>query len=82
VRSLRYGQVAGSLLSRRGGEAPVHERFRRISAALAIEVVNAETPRRLPLGQMAIDHIRTRLLTHREELEAWVTLSSSGDFPD
>jgi NAD(P)-dependent dehydrogenase (short-subunit alcohol dehydrogenase family) len=50
-------------------------------AALAIiEAVEAEDPPlRLPLGGMALDHIRAKLKGQLEELDEWSTLSASTD---
>ena len=39
-----------------------------------------EPPRRLPLGKMAIENIRTKLDGQLKELESWAELSASSDF--
>jgi hypothetical protein len=44
-------------------------------------VESADPPRRLPLGEMAFDHIRTRLTAQLEQLEAWAQLGAMSDFP-
>jgi NAD(P)-dependent dehydrogenase (short-subunit alcohol dehydrogenase family) len=52
-------------------------------AALAIvrAVESEKPPLRLPLGKMALDHIRTALADRLEELEAWADVGASADFP-
>lgn len=51
------------------------------AAQAIIEVVEAENPPlRLPLGQMALDHIRAALDAETRELEAWAHLSATTDF--
>lgn len=51
------------------------------AAQAIIEVVEAEDPPlRLPLGQMALDHIRAALDAEMRELEAWAHLSATTDF--
>ena len=53
------------------------------AARLIMEVVEAnEPPLRLPLGHMALDHIRARLRAQLEELEAWAEVGAKSDFPD
>jgi hypothetical protein len=37
---------------------------------------------RLPLGQIALDHIRAALDAEAKELDAWAHVSASADFPD
>ncbi|WFP62639.1 oxidoreductase [Mesorhizobium sp. WSM4904] len=52
------------------------------AAQVIIEVVEAENPPlRLPLGQIAIDHIRAALDAEARELDAWAHVSTSVDFP-
>jgi NAD(P)-dependent dehydrogenase (short-subunit alcohol dehydrogenase family) len=52
------------------------------AARAIIQVVEAaEPPRRLPLGEMALERIRAKLQGQLEELEAWAELSASSDFP-
>jgi NAD(P)-dependent dehydrogenase (short-subunit alcohol dehydrogenase family) len=52
------------------------------AARAIVDVVEAPNPpRRLPLGTMALDHIRAKLKGQLEELEAWAELSASSDFP-
>jgi NAD(P)-dependent dehydrogenase (short-subunit alcohol dehydrogenase family) len=52
------------------------------AARAIVEAVEApDPPRRLPLGTMALDHIRAKLRGQLEELEAWAELSASSDFP-
>jgi hypothetical protein len=47
-----------------------------------VEAVEARNPPlRLPLGQMAIDHIRAALDAESKELDAWAHLSVTADFP-
>lgn len=51
------------------------------AAQAIIEVVEAENPPlRLPLGQIALDHIRTVLDAEARELEAWAYLGAGTDF--
>ena len=53
------------------------------AARAIIEAVEADDPpRRLPLGQMAVDSIRTKLSAQLDELEQWSELSASSDFPE
>jgi NAD(P)-dependent dehydrogenase (short-subunit alcohol dehydrogenase family) len=53
------------------------------AARAIIEAVEAdEPPRRLPLGQMAVDNIRTKLSAQLDELDQWSQLSASSDFPE
>lgn len=53
-------------------------------AALAIvQVVESERPPlRLPLGRMALDHIRAALDAERKELDAWAEVGAAADFPE
>jgi NAD(P)-dependent dehydrogenase (short-subunit alcohol dehydrogenase family) len=52
------------------------------AACAIVDAVEADAPpRRLPLGTMALDHIRAKLTSQLEELEAWAELSASTDFP-
>ncbi|WGD49091.1 oxidoreductase [Bradyrhizobium sp. CB1650] len=51
------------------------------AAQAIIEVVEAENPPlRLPLGQIALDHIRAMLDAEARELETWAHLSATTDF--
>lgn len=51
------------------------------AAQAIIEVVEAENPPlRLPLGQIALDHIRAALDAEARELETWAHLSATTDF--
>jgi NAD(P)-dependent dehydrogenase (short-subunit alcohol dehydrogenase family) len=51
------------------------------AARAIIQAVEAEDPPlRLPLGQMALDHIRAALDAEAKELEIWAHLSSTTDF--
>jgi NAD(P)-dependent dehydrogenase (short-subunit alcohol dehydrogenase family) len=52
-------------------------------AALAIiQAVEAKKPPlRLPLGRMAVDHIRAVLGGRLEELDAWAEVAAAADFP-
>jgi NAD(P)-dependent dehydrogenase (short-subunit alcohol dehydrogenase family) len=51
------------------------------AARAIVDAVEADAPpRRLPLGTMALDHIRAKLTSQLEELEAWAELSASTDF--
>jgi NAD(P)-dependent dehydrogenase (short-subunit alcohol dehydrogenase family) len=52
-------------------------------AALAIiQAVEADTPPlRLPLGKMALDHIRKTLETRLKQLDPWAKVSAAADFP-
>lgn len=53
------------------------------AARAIIQVVDDEAPPlRLPLGQMALDHIRAKLDRQLAELDAWAQLSATTDFPD
>jgi NAD(P)-dependent dehydrogenase (short-subunit alcohol dehydrogenase family) len=52
------------------------------AAQAIIRVVEApRPPRRLPLGQIALDNIRAKLHDQLDELEAWAELGASSDFP-
>jgi ketosteroid isomerase-like protein len=53
-------------------------------AALAIvqAVETDQPPLRLPLGRMALDHIRAALDAERKELEAWAEVAAAADFPE
>jgi NAD(P)-dependent dehydrogenase (short-subunit alcohol dehydrogenase family) len=53
----------------------------RAARAIVQAVEADEPPRRLPLGQMALDNIRAKLGTQLEELDAWADLSATSDFP-
>jgi NAD(P)-dependent dehydrogenase (short-subunit alcohol dehydrogenase family) len=53
----------------------------RAAKAIVRAVEAARPPRRLPLGRMALDHIRAKLDAQREELDAWADLSASSDYP-
>jgi short-subunit dehydrogenase len=51
------------------------------AAQAIIEAVEAERPPlRLPLGQMALDHIRAALDAEAKELATWAYLSAKTDF--
>jgi NAD(P)-dependent dehydrogenase (short-subunit alcohol dehydrogenase family) len=51
------------------------------AAHAIVEAVGSENPPlRLPLGTMALDHIRAKLRTQLEELEAWAAVSATSDF--
>ena len=51
------------------------------AARAIIQAVEAEKPPlRLPLGQMALDHIRAALDAEARELETWAHLSATTDF--
>lgn len=51
------------------------------AAQAIIQAVEAENPPlRLPLGQMALDHIRAALDAEASELETWAHLSATTDF--
>jgi NAD(P)-dependent dehydrogenase (short-subunit alcohol dehydrogenase family) len=51
------------------------------AADAIIQAVEAENPPlRLPLGQMALDHIRAALDAEARELETWAYLSATTDF--
>jgi NAD(P)-dependent dehydrogenase (short-subunit alcohol dehydrogenase family) len=52
------------------------------AARAIIQAVEGENPPlRLPLGRMALDHIRAALDAEAKELEAWADLSATTDFP-
>ena len=52
------------------------------AAEAILRIVEAdEPPRRLPLGQLALDSIRAKLSAQRDELDAWAELSATSDFP-
>jgi NAD(P)-dependent dehydrogenase (short-subunit alcohol dehydrogenase family) len=53
----------------------------RAARAIVRAVDANRPPRRLPLGRMALDHIRAKLAAQREELDAWAELSASSDYP-
>jgi NAD(P)-dependent dehydrogenase (short-subunit alcohol dehydrogenase family) len=53
----------------------------RAARAIIQAVESDQPPRRLPLGQMAVDNIRHKLTTQLDELETWAKLSVSSDFP-
>jgi NAD(P)-dependent dehydrogenase (short-subunit alcohol dehydrogenase family) len=52
----------------------------RAARAIAEAVSAANPPRRLPLGEMAVEHIRAKLTGQLEELDTWSKLSMSSDF--
>ncbi len=54
----------------------------RAASAIMQAVEASEPPLRLPLGKMALDHIRARLRAQLEELEAWAAIGATTDFPD
>jgi NAD(P)-dependent dehydrogenase (short-subunit alcohol dehydrogenase family) len=52
------------------------------AARAIIQAVEAKTPPlRLPLGKMAIEHIRATLDAESRELDAWAQVSAATDFP-
>jgi len=52
----------------------------RAARAIVDAVTSANPPSRLPLGTMALDHIRAKLRSQLQELEAWAAVSASSDF--
>ena len=53
------------------------------AASAIIRVVDAkESPRRLPLGRMALEHIRATLQAELDELEHWTEVAAAADFPE
>jgi hypothetical protein len=54
----------------------------RAVRAMIEAVESTDPPRRLPLGGMAVEHIRAKLLDQLEQLESWADLSTTSDFPD
>jgi NAD(P)-dependent dehydrogenase (short-subunit alcohol dehydrogenase family) len=72
------GQVRAGLAELDGHQPGDPDR----AARAIIEVVEAAAPpRRLPLGEMALEHIRAKLQGQLDELAAWSDLSASSDFP-
>jgi NAD(P)-dependent dehydrogenase (short-subunit alcohol dehydrogenase family) len=53
----------------------------RAVRAMIQAVESADPPRRLPLGEVALDHIRTRLTAQLAQLESWAQLGATSDFP-
>jgi NAD(P)-dependent dehydrogenase (short-subunit alcohol dehydrogenase family) len=53
----------------------------RAAQAIIRVVESPRPPRRLPLGQIALDNIRAKLHAQLDELEAWAELGASSDFP-
>jgi NAD(P)-dependent dehydrogenase (short-subunit alcohol dehydrogenase family) len=53
----------------------------RAAHAIVDAVEAANPPLRLPLGTMALDHIRAKLERQLEELDAWAAVSASSDRP-
>ncbi len=53
----------------------------RAARAIRQTVDADDPPRRLPLGQMALDDIRAKLTAQLAELDAWADLSATSDFP-
>jgi hypothetical protein len=52
------------------------------AARAIIQAVEAKNPPlRLPLGKMAIEHIRATLDAESRELDAWAQVSAATDFP-
>jgi NAD(P)-dependent dehydrogenase (short-subunit alcohol dehydrogenase family) len=52
------------------------------AARVVVDVVEGDQPPlRLPLGQMAVDNIRTRLQTQLDDLNTLAEVSASSDFP-
>jgi NAD(P)-dependent dehydrogenase (short-subunit alcohol dehydrogenase family) len=72
------GQVR-EVLDRLDGHQPGDPE--RAARAIVQVVHAANPPRRLPLGEMALESIRAKLRGQLEELEAWAELSASSDFP-
>jgi hypothetical protein len=54
---------------------------RRAADAILRAIDANPPPLRLPLGRMAIDHIRSGLAAKGKELDAWAELAASADFP-
>jgi hypothetical protein len=54
----------------------------RAVKAMIQAIESPEPPRRLPLGAMALEHIRAKLHGQLEQLESWARLSATSDFPD
>jgi NAD(P)-dependent dehydrogenase (short-subunit alcohol dehydrogenase family) len=54
----------------------------RAASAIMAAVEASEPPLRLPLGKMALDHIRARLRAQLDELDAWAEIGATSDFPD
>jgi NAD(P)-dependent dehydrogenase (short-subunit alcohol dehydrogenase family) len=52
----------------------------RAAQAILRAVEMDPPPRRLPLGQMALDHIRAKLTAQLDELDRWSSLSASSDY--
>ena len=53
------------------------------AARAIIDAVEAEDPpRRLALGQMAVDNIRAKLNAQLSELDEWAAVSASSDYPE
>lgn len=53
----------------------------RAVRAMIQAVESPDPPRRLPLGEMALDHIRAKLTAQLQQLESWAHLSMTSDFP-
>jgi NAD(P)-dependent dehydrogenase (short-subunit alcohol dehydrogenase family) len=53
----------------------------RAAQAILHAVDAQDPPRRLPLGRMALEHIRARHEAALEELERWTQLAAGADFP-
>jgi NAD(P)-dependent dehydrogenase (short-subunit alcohol dehydrogenase family) len=77
--SASVGQIR-ELLGRLDGNQPGDPE--RAARAIIRSVEDADPPLRLPLGRMALDHIREKLDKQRAELDSWADLSASSDFPD
>jgi hypothetical protein len=45
-------------------------------------VESSDPPLRLPLGEMAVEHIRAKLERQREQLDSWAEQGAASDFPD
>jgi NAD(P)-dependent dehydrogenase (short-subunit alcohol dehydrogenase family) len=54
----------------------------RAARAIVGAVTAPQPPRRLPLGRMAVDHIRARLADRLAELDRVAELAASSDFPE
>jgi NAD(P)-dependent dehydrogenase (short-subunit alcohol dehydrogenase family) len=68
------------LLSQLDGNQPGDPE--RAARAIIRAVEDAEPPLRLPLGRMALDHIREKLEKQLADLNTWAELSVASDFPD
>jgi NAD(P)-dependent dehydrogenase (short-subunit alcohol dehydrogenase family) len=72
------GKARDTLRQMNGNQAGDPQR----AALILLAIVDSDRPpRRLALGQMAIEHTRSALSTQRKELDAWAEISASADFP-